>query len=201
MTNDTNNEILAGFSDPEVVANYAAGRRTFVPGFDAVHRTSHDGDSARRTRAARREGAMLGAGGGLEMRALAQTQPQWTFVGVDPSRQMLDLAVTTLGWHRARNWSKAIRRRARQFSPGRGRARQVGFRATRRSRSHRARRLRTRRRRAKPLPRTCQCSRPIRTKRCCAKRAFRSRESFLCGVHVAGLGRLRVILSASPERG
>lgn len=40
---------------------------------------------------------VLGAGGGLETRALAVTHPGWTFDAVDPSAAMLDLAVTTLG--------------------------------------------------------------------------------------------------------
>ncbi|HEY8577893.1 MAG TPA: class I SAM-dependent methyltransferase [Devosia sp.] len=35
---------------------------------------------------------VLGAGGGLELRALAQDHPQWRFDGVDPSSPMLDLA-------------------------------------------------------------------------------------------------------------
>lgn len=40
---------------------------------------------------------VLGAGGGLETKALAASHPGWTFDAVDPSAAMLDLAVTTLG--------------------------------------------------------------------------------------------------------
>jgi tRNA (cmo5U34)-methyltransferase len=40
---------------------------------------------------------VLGAGGGLELKALAEAHPQWTFVGVDPAGPMLDLAKRTLG--------------------------------------------------------------------------------------------------------
>lgn len=35
---------------------------------------------------------VLGAGGGLELAALAEARPHWQFTGVDPSRAMLDLA-------------------------------------------------------------------------------------------------------------
>jgi tRNA (cmo5U34)-methyltransferase len=37
-----------------------------------------------------------GAGGGLEIRALAETHPGWTFDGVDPSAPMLGLAAETV---------------------------------------------------------------------------------------------------------
>ena len=40
---------------------------------------------------------VLGAGGGLEIKALAEARPGWTFDGVDPARPMLDLAEKTLG--------------------------------------------------------------------------------------------------------
>lgn len=42
---------------------------------------------------------VVGAGGGLELSAMAQFQPDWTFTGVAPSSEMLDLArqVTALG--------------------------------------------------------------------------------------------------------
>ncbi len=40
---------------------------------------------------------VLGAGGGIELRAFAQMHPGWRFDGVDPSPDMLDLARTTLG--------------------------------------------------------------------------------------------------------
>ncbi|AMB46776.1 class I SAM-dependent methyltransferase [Methylobacterium sp. AMS5] len=40
---------------------------------------------------------VLGAGGGLELKVFAEGQPSWSFVGVDPSAAMLDLARLTLG--------------------------------------------------------------------------------------------------------
>ncbi len=40
---------------------------------------------------------VVGAGGGLEVRALAEGWPGWRFEGVDPSREMLGLARETLG--------------------------------------------------------------------------------------------------------
>jgi tRNA (cmo5U34)-methyltransferase len=45
---------------------------------------------------------VLGAGGGLETKAFAQTHPGWTFDAVDPAAAMLDLATKTLGPHAAR---------------------------------------------------------------------------------------------------
>jgi len=39
----------------------------------------------------------VGAGGGLELKAFAAAQPDWHFVGVDPSAGMLDLARRVLG--------------------------------------------------------------------------------------------------------
>lgn len=40
---------------------------------------------------------VLGAGGGLEMKAFSQARTGWTFDAVDPSGPMLNLAVTTMG--------------------------------------------------------------------------------------------------------
>lgn len=40
---------------------------------------------------------VLGAGGGLELKALAETQPGWRLDGVDPSADMLRQASATLG--------------------------------------------------------------------------------------------------------
>ncbi|MBH1963872.1 MAG: class I SAM-dependent methyltransferase [Comamonadaceae bacterium] len=49
---------------------------------------------------------VLGAGGGVELKAFAEMQPEWRFDGVDPSAEMLQLARTTMGplgsrvqWH------------------------------------------------------------------------------------------------------
>lgn len=40
---------------------------------------------------------VLGAGGGLELRALAERHPGWQFIGVDPSAPMIDQARATMG--------------------------------------------------------------------------------------------------------
>jgi tRNA (cmo5U34)-methyltransferase len=40
---------------------------------------------------------VLGAGGGLELKAFAQAHPGWTFDGVDPAAEMLKLAERVLG--------------------------------------------------------------------------------------------------------
>lgn len=45
---------------------------------------------------------VLGAGGGLELRAMADAQAGWMFDGVDPSAEMLKLAETTAGAHLSR---------------------------------------------------------------------------------------------------
>jgi tRNA (cmo5U34)-methyltransferase len=40
---------------------------------------------------------VLGAGGGLELKSMAEAEPGWNFVGVDPASAMLELAERTLG--------------------------------------------------------------------------------------------------------
>lgn len=86
---------LSVFSDPQAVARYIEGPRRFVPGFGDLHRMTgillaehapHDAKVL-----------VLGAGGGLELKALAEAYPGWSFVGVDPAGPMLQLAKRTLG--------------------------------------------------------------------------------------------------------
>ncbi|MAK62409.1 MAG: methyltransferase [Ponticaulis sp.] len=95
MAETEENPFLKSFEDPEAVANYHSGPTLFVPGFHDLHlmtslllaeRVPADGRIL-----------VLGAGGGLELKALAQAQPEWTFEGVDPAGEMLSLARTTLG--------------------------------------------------------------------------------------------------------
>lgn len=45
---------------------------------------------------------VLGAGGGLELKALADDHPGWTFTGIDPSADMLRVALQIVGPHAAR---------------------------------------------------------------------------------------------------
>lgn len=98
MNSDT--QLLAHFSDPDAVARYAEGPPRFVPGFADLHRMSGLLLAERAPRHARV--LVLGAGGGLDLKAFAEAQPQWTFDGVDPAAEMLKLARQTLGPHAAR---------------------------------------------------------------------------------------------------
>ena len=92
--------LLAHFSDPAAVTRYAEGPPRFVPGFTDLHRMT-------RILLAERAAPdalvlVLGAGGGLELKALAETEPGWRFVGVDPAAEMLKLAKQMLGQFNAR---------------------------------------------------------------------------------------------------
>jgi tRNA (cmo5U34)-methyltransferase len=98
MNSDT--QLLAHFSDPDAVARYAEGPPRFVPGFADLHRMSSLLLAERAPRHARL--LVLGAGGGLELKAFADAQPDWHFDGVDPAAEMLKLAEQTLGSHAAR---------------------------------------------------------------------------------------------------
>lgn len=97
---DGNRLFLDMFSDRERIAHYAEGPRRFTPGIDAVHRMTtillaeHAPDDA--------HVLVLGAGGGLELRAMAEAQAGWRFTGVDPAGPMLDLARETMGTHASR---------------------------------------------------------------------------------------------------
>jgi tRNA (cmo5U34)-methyltransferase len=78
-----------------VVAQYADNPPRVVPGFAGLlcmttvllaERVPDDGRVL-----------VVGAGGGLDLRALAESRSGWTFDGVDPSAEMLKLAEQTLG--------------------------------------------------------------------------------------------------------
>jgi tRNA (cmo5U34)-methyltransferase len=88
-------DFVAAFSDPEAVKHYAEGPPRFVPGFADLHRMTGILLAERAAPDARV--LVLGAGGGLELKALAEVQPGWSFVGVDPAPAMLKLAERTLG--------------------------------------------------------------------------------------------------------
>ena len=87
--------LLASFNDPETARRYGDGPRRFVPGMADLHRMT----AILLAERAPEDGRVLvlGAGGGQELRALAQTHPGWTFVGVDPAAAMLDEARRVLG--------------------------------------------------------------------------------------------------------
>jgi tRNA (cmo5U34)-methyltransferase len=88
-------DFLTLFDDPEKIANYAQGPRRFTPGLDALHRMTGILLAERAPVDGRI--LVLGAGGGLEIQAMAQAASGWRFVGVDPARAMLALAERTLG--------------------------------------------------------------------------------------------------------
>ncbi len=83
------------FSDPQAVAHYAEGPPRMVPGFADLQRMAMILLAERAPDNA--HVLVLGAGGGLEIKAFAEAQPGWSFVGIDPSAAMLDLARVTLG--------------------------------------------------------------------------------------------------------
>lgn len=85
------------FSTPSAVAGYASETPLKVPGLADLHRmvTLLLGERASRDAHI----LVVGAGGGLELKVMAETRPTWTFTGVDPSEAMLDLARRTIGSH------------------------------------------------------------------------------------------------------
>jgi tRNA (cmo5U34)-methyltransferase len=84
-----------GFRDREAVASYAEGVKRFVPGMEGLHRMTHVLLAERVPSAA--EILVLGAGGGLELKAMAEAHPSWSFTGVDPAEEMLSVAAAHLG--------------------------------------------------------------------------------------------------------
>ncbi|MEH0072964.1 class I SAM-dependent methyltransferase [Pannonibacter sp. Pt2] len=82
------------FMDPAAVASYLRDTPRKVPGLADLHKMTALLIAEKAPRAA--HVLVVGAGGGLEIRALAQAQPDWLFTGVDPSPAMLDIARQTL---------------------------------------------------------------------------------------------------------
>ena len=94
------NDWQKAFADPDHVARYAEGPPRFVPGFHDTHKMTAILLAERAPADA--NVLVLGAGGGLELRALAEAEPGWRFCGVDPAGEMLRLAARTLGPHAGR---------------------------------------------------------------------------------------------------
>lgn len=88
-------DFRSAFADPQMVATYTDGPPRFVPGYNSMLSMAAILLAERAREDARI--LVLGAGGGLELKAFATAQPRWTFDGVDPSAAMLDLAKQTLG--------------------------------------------------------------------------------------------------------
>ena len=74
--------------------DYRDGPPRQVPGYASLHRMISMLLAERAPAEARV--LVLGAGGGLELRALAEAHPGWSFDGIDPSADMLRLASETI---------------------------------------------------------------------------------------------------------
>ena len=83
------------FTDSQAVARYTEGPPRIVPGYDGMQRMTTLLLAERVHEEARV--LVVGAGGGLELKAFAQAHPGWTFDGVDPAPEMLKLAEQVLG--------------------------------------------------------------------------------------------------------
>ncbi|HEU4804693.1 MAG TPA: methyltransferase [Nitrobacter sp.] len=90
---------LSPFSGPSV-STYAEGPPRQVPGFFDLHRMTTMLLAERVPENGRV--LVLGAGGGLELKAFAESQPGWSFDAVDPSAPMLRLAEQMIGRHAGR---------------------------------------------------------------------------------------------------
>ena len=86
---------MTTFDDPAAVAAYADKPRRLVPGHDAL--LAMTDLLLAEQMPPHGHLFVLGAGGGLEMTLFARNHPDWHFTGVDPSAEMLALAVKTMG--------------------------------------------------------------------------------------------------------
>jgi tRNA (cmo5U34)-methyltransferase len=86
--------------DAAHASSYASGPPRQVPGLAGLHRMTSLLLAERVPTHGRV--LVLGAGGGLELKALAEDHAGWTFNGVDPSAEMLRAAEQTVGPHAAR---------------------------------------------------------------------------------------------------
>jgi tRNA (cmo5U34)-methyltransferase len=87
---EANAKSQGSFSNPALVATYADETRRKVPGLADLHRMAMLLLSERVQQAAHI--LVVGAGGGMELKSMAEAQREWVFTGVDPSTAMLDLA-------------------------------------------------------------------------------------------------------------
>jgi tRNA (cmo5U34)-methyltransferase len=83
------------FDAPALIADYVAASPRRVPGHADLQRMAMLLLAEHAPAAA--DILVVGAGGGLELKAFAAAQPDWRFVGIDPSAGMLDLARRVLG--------------------------------------------------------------------------------------------------------
>lgn len=85
---------MSSFSDPGAVARYTDNLVRQVPAVHVLHQLA--GLLLRERVPADGRVMVLGAGGGVELKAFAEANPDWRLLGVDPSSEMLDLAARTL---------------------------------------------------------------------------------------------------------
>lgn len=95
MAHDNQSSFLDVFEDPEKARNYSQGPIKFTPGFTDLHKMVNVLLAEKSPTQANI--LVHGAGGGLELEAMASTQLNWQFVGVDPAKAMLDEAEARLG--------------------------------------------------------------------------------------------------------
>ena len=83
------------FSGTASTAGYAERTARLVPGLADMHKMA----GLLLAERAPSDGTILvlGAGGGVELKAFARMQPDWRFLGVDPSADMLEKAQEHLG--------------------------------------------------------------------------------------------------------
>ena len=81
---------LSHYEDPEFVRTYAEGLNAFVPGYGHMQRMA--AQLIRERVGETGNVLVLGAGGGMELAALASRYPRWRFLGVDPAAEMLGAA-------------------------------------------------------------------------------------------------------------
>ncbi len=82
------------YANPGAIASYTDDTPRKVPGLGDLHRMTMLLLAEQAPNAAHI--LVVGAGGGMETRALAEAQPGWRFTGVDPSPAMLNLARQTV---------------------------------------------------------------------------------------------------------
>lgn len=89
-------DFQANFVDPAKVEAYVTyGPPAFTPGYAGLLQMI--GVLLGETMPENGEVLVIGAGGGLETRYLAEVETGWRFMGVDPAAAMLDLARTVAG--------------------------------------------------------------------------------------------------------
>lgn len=88
------------FTNRAAIASYAEDTPRKVPGYADLHRMAML--LLAEAELPTTDILVYGAGGGLELKAFADAQPEWRFVGVDPSLPMLDLARRALAHRMAR---------------------------------------------------------------------------------------------------